>query len=55
MFSKGEMWEGGRDELGGWDGYRHTIIHKIDAYQGPTVWHREIYLILCNNLHGQRI
>ena len=41
--------------LGVWDWHMHTTIYKIDNQQGPTVQHRELYSILCNNLHGKRI
>ena len=30
-------------------------IYKINNQPGPTVWHRELYLIFCNNLCGKRI
>ena len=33
----------------------HTSIYKIDNQQGPSVWHRELCSIFCNNLHGKRI
>ena len=39
-----------RDKLGVWDEQIHTIIHKIDKQQGPTVWHRELYSVSCSNL-----
>ena len=29
---------------------QHTTIYKIDKQQGPTVQHRELYSISCNNL-----
>ena len=28
----------------------HTAIYKINKQQGPTVWHRELYSVSCNNL-----
>ena len=42
--------EGGRDKLGVWDEQIHTTAYKIDNQQGPTVQHRELYSIPCNNL-----
>ena len=41
--------------LGVWDGHVHTAIFKIDNQRGPTTQHRELCLILCNNLNGERI
>ena len=40
----------GSDRLGVWDRHVHTAAFKIDNQQGPTVQHRELCLILCNNL-----
>ena len=40
----------GVDKLGVWDEQIHTTIYKIDNQQGPTVQHRELYSIFCNNL-----
>ena len=45
---------GERDELGGRDWYMHTAKRKTDQ-QGPTVEHKELYSMLCNNLNGKRI
>ena len=28
----------------------HTTIYKIDKQPGPTVWHRALYSLSCNNL-----
>ena len=42
--------EAGRDILGDWDQQIQTTIYKIDKQQGPTVQHRELYSISCNNL-----
>ena len=39
-----------RNKLGVWDQQIHTTIYKIDKKQGPTVQHRELYSISCNNL-----
>ena len=41
---------GGRDKSGVWDQQIPTTIYKTDKQQGPTVQHREIYSISCNNL-----
>ena len=30
-------------------------MYKINNQQGPTVQHRELYSMFCNNLHGKRI
>ena len=40
----------GRDKLGVWDERMHTTVYKIDKQQGPTVQHRELYSVFCNNL-----
>ena len=40
---------GGRDSQGVWDQHVRTAIFKMDN-QGPTVQHRELYSISCNNL-----
>ena len=48
MLTKGER--GGRDKLGAWDQQIQTTIYKIDKQQGPTVQHKELYTISCNNL-----
>ena len=40
----------GWDKLGVWDSQIHTTIYEIDNQQGPTVQHRELYSISCNNL-----
>ena len=44
---------GGRDKLGVWDQQIHTTIDKIDKQQGPTIQHRELYSISCNNYNGK--
>ena len=46
---------GGGDKLGVWDQQIHTTIYKIDKQEGPTVQHRELYSIFCDNLEGKRI
>ena len=45
----------GRDGLGVWDWHVHAAIYKMDKQQGPTVEHRELCSVLCNNLNGKRI
>ena len=42
---------GGRDKLGIWNEQIHITIFKTDKQQGPTVQHRELYSIHCNNLY----
>ena len=32
-----------------------SAIFKIDNQQGPTVYHRGLFSILCNNLNRKRI
>ena len=44
---------GGKDKLGVWDQQIHTTIYKIDNQEGPTVQHRDLYSIYCNNLYGK--
>ena len=32
----------------------HTItVYKVDNQQGPTVQHRELYSVFCNNPYGK--
>ena len=52
MVAGGE--DAGRDSQGVWDGHVYTAIFKMDNQQGPTVQHRELFSILCNNLNGKR-
>ena len=40
-------------ELGVQDEHTHTTF-KIDKQHRPTVQHRELYSIFCNNLYGKR-
>ena len=54
MVTKGERC-GGREKLEVWDSHTHTTIYKIGNQQGPTVEHRELYSIYCNDLFGKRI
>ena len=46
---------GGRESQGVWDGYVHSAIYKMDNQQGPTVQHRELYLMLCGSLAGREV
>ena len=53
------LWLPGGEELGKkqgvWDGHAHTAIFKMDNQQGPTVQHRKLCSILCNNLNEETI
>ena len=40
----------GGDKLGVWDEHLYTSMYKINKQQAPTVQHRELYSIPCNNL-----
>ena len=42
---------GERDKLGIWNEQIHITIFKTDQQQGPTIQHRELYSIPCNNLY----
>ena len=42
--------KGGSDKLRAWDQQIQTTIYKTDKQQGPTVQHKELYSIPCNNL-----
>ena len=54
MVTRGEGLGGGIDWTFGIGMY--TLLYlKIDNQQGPTVQHREICSIFCNNLNGKRI
>ena len=46
--------EEGEGQLGVWDGHVHTAIFKMDNLQGPTVQHRELCSVLCNNLKWEK-
>ena len=39
-----------QDKSGAWNQQIQTIMYKIDKQQGPTVQHRELYSLHCNNL-----
>ena len=45
----------GKAQLGSLAGHVHTATFKIDNQQGPSVPHRDICSIFCNNLNGKRI
>ena len=45
----------GEGKLGRWYGHTHTTVYEIDNQQGPTLYHRELYSIVCNDLYGKRI
>ena len=34
---------------------KHSAIIKIDNQQGPTIQHRELCSVFCNNLYEERI
>ena len=36
-----------------WDGHVHTALFKIENQQGPTIYHRELCLMLCGSLDGR--
>ena len=40
-----------RDKLGVWDQQIQTTIYKIDKQQGPSIQHRELSSMSCNNLY----
>ena len=48
--------ERGQEELGDWNWHIYTIetIDKIDNQWESTVWHRELYLILCGDWMGRK-
>ena len=52
VVAKGEG-EWGRDRLGDWDQQMQSILYKMDKQQGPTVEHRELYSISCDNHNGK--
>ena len=39
-----------RDKLGGWDRCIRTARDEIGNWEEPTVWHRELYSVLCSDL-----
>ena len=53
QMSKANLWLstekcGGRDKSGAWDEHIDPY-YKTDNPQGPTVHHRELYSIFCDN------
>ena len=50
MVTKGESRSRGRDKLGVWDWHIHITVYKTDKQQEPTIEHRELYSVSCNNL-----
>ena len=40
---------GKRNKVGVWNQQIQTTVYKIDK-QGPTVQHKELYSLSCNNL-----
>ena len=54
MVTKEERWER-EDKSGTWDQQTHTTIYITDNQQGPTVEHRELYSVLCDNHYEKRI
>ena len=46
---------GWKGRLGVWDGHVHTAVFNMDNQQGPTVWHRELFSVLCDGLYRERI
>ena len=43
-----QEWLGMNEEFG--INVLHTIIYKVDNKQGPTVYHKELCSVSCNNL-----
>ena len=43
---QGGAW--GRDGLGVFDQQMQTIKYRMDKQPGPTVQHRELYLVFCD-------
>ena len=48
-------WEGGRDCWGVRNPHVHIGIFKMYNQQGPTVYHRELFSLLCNSLDGREV
>ena len=68
LFTKQKQTHTGRKKTYGYQGERnegginqelginiHPTIEKTDNQQRPTVQHRELYSIFCNNLKGKNI
>ena len=45
----------GERESGSLGSHVHSVMFRVNNQQGPTVQHRELCLVLCNNLNGKRI
>ena len=41
--------------LGVWDWHMHTEVYEMIGQWGPSVEHRELYQIFCDNQCGKRI
>ena len=54
MVTKGQVGVG-RDGLGVWDWHTRTEAYGMIGQQGSAVYHRELYPVYCDNLHGKRI
>ena len=54
-FSRGKHGTGGINQKPGINTNTLTTIYKIDNQQGPTVQHKELYSIFCDNLYEKRI
>ena len=52
MVTKGETWWGAENKLGACCWHAQSTIYKIDNQQEPSVQHREVHSIFCNNLCG---
>ena len=46
---------GGDRWIGGLGLDMHTVVYGMTGQWGPVTQNRELYLILCDNLHGKRI
>ena len=53
LVAKGGKWQGGINWEFETDTY--TTIFKIENQQGPTLQHKELCSVFCNNLNGERI
>lgn len=52
MVTKGERGGGETDWEFGSSRYKLLYIYITDKQQGPTVYHRKLYLIPCHNHNG---
>ena len=46
---------GEKDKPGAWDEHVYTLMYKTDNQHKPTIQHRELYSISCDNLYEQII